>query len=211
MIKLKSLFRRGPSGPSSSKQAAAAAAAAASGGNSTAGGNAPATNNVNTAAGGGPAQQLKGASSVSSLDHRSADTKSSKSSHKHHGSKDRLFDTARVSKSASRDKLAASRESLDLKESTTSLKQRQQQQQQPQPHQSQQHSNRQMPLVQQQPQQLQQASQHLAGNNNLLDVGGGNSGAGAYATMVVDPTLTKELTDITFDGPREVSLCLDRF
>lgn len=179
MIKLKSLFRRGPSGPSSSKQAAAAAAASA------------------TAAQGNALQQqqqppLKGASSVSSLDHHQqphpTDAKQSKS--QKHGSKDRL---------TSREKLCSSRESLDLKEASS----KRQQQQPTQPH-------RQMPLVQQQPPQqpLQQQStagqqhshhHHLGGNNNLLDAGG-------YAAMVVDPALTKELTDISFDGPREVSV-----
>lgn len=185
MIKLKSLFRRGPSGPSSSKQAAAAAAASA------------------TAAQGNALQQqqqppLKGASSVSSLDHHqqqqqhSTDVKQSKS--QKHGSKDRL---------TSREKLCSSRESLDLKEASSKR-----QQQPTQPH-------RQMPLVQQQPPQqpLQQQStavqqhqqhshhHHLGGNNNLLDAGG-------YAAMVVDPALTKELTDISFDGPREVSVMM---
>lgn len=170
MIKLKSLFRRGPSGPSSSKQAAAAAAASSASANA-------------------PAPPLKGASSVSSLDHhhqqQPADGKPSKA--QKHGSKDRL---------TSREKLCSSRESLDLKEAASKR-----QQQQPPP------QHRQMPLVQQQlppPQPLQHLQHHhLGGNNNLPD---GSASAGGYAAMVVDPALTKELTDISFDGPREVSV-----
>lgn len=177
MIKLKSLFRRGPSGPSSSKQQAAAAAAA-----STSSGNAL---NPNPS----PAPHLKGSSSVSSLDHVGLASKASAAkSHKHHGSKDRLID-AKLSKGASREKLAASRESLDVKESKHQQRQQRAELQQ----QLQQQQQQQMSLVQQQQQHQQQ---HVSGNNNLIDGGGG------YAGMV-DP-LTKELTDINFDGPREV-------
>lgn len=184
MIKLKSLFRRGPSGPSSSKQQQQQAAAAAA---STSGRSALNPNPT-------PTPQLKGASSVSSLDHVGIAAKSSGKPHKHHGSKDRLID-AKLSK-GSREKLAASRESLDVKESKHQQRQQRAELQQ------------QLQLQQQQQQQLQrpmslvQQQQHVSGNNNLIDGGG-------YAGMV-DP-LTKELTDINFDGPREVDKQFNMF
>lgn len=161
MIKLKSLFRRGP-GPSGSKNSASGST-------------------------GSSGSQLKGAASVSSLD-TTIEPPIAKPGKQHHGSKDRLF-------KGSRDKLAVSRESLDVKESKhqRQLQQQQQaaafQQQQQLQHQLQQQQQqlRQMPLIQQ---------QH-GGNNNLID----QRDVGGYS---VDP-LTKELTEINFDGPREVS------
>ena len=171
MIKLKSLFRRGQ-GPSGSKHSANSAS------------------NAEVAA---TKTQLKGTSSVSSLEHIEP-IKNSKKSHQHGGSKDRLIDQKIK---GSRDKLGASRESLDIKETKRNrieqqqhqqqLLQQQQQQQQYQQHQQQQLNN-QMPLIQ----------QHV-GNNNLID----QRDVANYAS-VVDP-LAKELTDINFDGPREVS------
>lgn len=77
----------------------------------------------------------------------------------------------------SRDKLGSRENLVDTKDSH---KQRQHQQQR---------------LLQQQQQQMPRIQQHV-GNNNLLD-------QRDVANYVVDP-LTKELTDINFDGPREV-------
>lgn len=148
MIKLKSLFRRGQ-GPSGSKHSA-------NGGNAAA----PSTQN-----------QLKGSSSVSSLDNIDQIKTTKSSSKSHHGSKDRLID--HKIKGGSRDKLAASRESLDIKESKRHRTTDQQR-------------HNQMPLIQ----------QHV-GNNNLIDQ--------RDVTNYSVDTLTKELTDISFDGPREVS------
>lgn len=62
-------------------------------------------------------------------------------------------------------------------------------------HKSQQRQRQQQRFMQQQQQQMPRIQQHV-GNNNLLD-------QRDVANYVVDP-LTKELTDINFDGPREV-------
>lgn len=134
-------------------------------------------------------QHLKGSSSVSSLDNiDQQQTKSIKN-----GAKDR-FD---LKIKGSRDKLG-SRDNLDIKEhKTVSATQRHRssggsgggggnngglniETQRPQP----------MPRIQQ---------QHVVGNNNLID-------QHDVTTYAVGDSLAKELTDINFDGPREVSL-----
>lgn len=165
MIKLKSLFRRGP-GPSGSKNSASGST-------------------------GSSGSQLKGAASVSSLD-TTIETPIAKPGKQHHGSKDRLF-------KGSRDKLAVSRESLDVKElkHQRQLQQQLQQQQQAAAFQQQQQLQQQLQQQQQQLRQMPLIQQQHGGNNNLID----QRDVGGYS---VDP-LTKELTEINFDGPREVS------
>lgn len=117
MIKLKSLFRRGP-GPSGSKHSSSSS----------------------------HTQQLKSASSASSLDNieSGGGAIKTKSSKKHQDSKDRSDQKYK----GSRDKLG-SRESLDVKDNTKQLYQRD-------PHQQRLQS---MPIIQQ---------QHV-GNNNMID------------------------------------------
>lgn len=180
MIKLKSLFRRSPGSSSSS-----------SGSKHPSAGGSPIAGN---------AQQLKTAASVSSLDTIERPPTKSKSKGHHYGSKDRLF-------KGSRDKLsaAASRESLAVHEVTAPSSSKppsrpppsvalaaQQQQQLQQQQQS-------INIPQQQQQQ-----QHAVGNKHLSD-----SRAVSYAINAAEQPSSSasssvELTDINFDGPKEV-------
>lgn len=165
MIKLKSLFRRGQSGPSS---------------NSKYGANQQNPNAVAPLAAPDPqSQNLKGSSSISNLDGIGL-SKADKKKQKEFGSRDNLD---KKEAKGSKERL------VDIRPGKDKSKKESKKQPQPQP--------QQMSIVQQQ-QQLA-SSQHVSGvaNSGLIE-----QQMGGYA-IVDQHQLTKELTEINFDGPRE--------
>lgn len=168
MIKLKSLFRRGQSGPSNSKYA----------------GSQPSSNSVAPLANQDPLSSnnnnLKGSSSISNIDGIGL-SKSDKKKQKDFGSRDNL-DKKDVK--GSKERLVDLRPGKD--------KSKKESKRQPQPPQ--------MSSVVQQQQQLS-GSQHVGVTNPGLIEQQMNS-LGGYA-LVDQHQLTKELTEINFDGPRE--------
>jgi len=178
MIKLKSLFRRGQ-GPSSSK-------------NSTV------------------APSIKGASSVSSLDGVGNNIKSS-SKKNYHGSRDKLENSKDKGSRDHLDNIITNNKGDKRFNNGNNIGYNKQQQHQ-------------MPILQQQQQQQQLAGHHhhhvvVGGggstNNNLIeshhqqrgiDIGDDIGYSVIDSTLGTTPTITKELIEISFDGPREVSL-----